>query len=207
MQRSRSPPFTYLSLPAEIRNQIYKLCLVSHKLIVVSLATATSNHAASSLSPKVHNEAGLCPAILSTCRQIYNEANDTLYSDNTFYWRYNGRRGLVEALLAQTSVTNRLQLRSLGVDAHTLSELTRACWNDGLSTALQGLTKLVVYDTIEQYGTTVNCMQDIDVCMKNIGRVCQKLDVVSREREMCGDVGNMLPHSKDIEFRAYEAAS
>ena len=107
----------------------------------------------------------------------------------------------------QTSKANRLPLRSLGVGADASSELTRVRWKPRSPNRSPVLTKLVVNEIIEHHGTTDNCIHDVDVCLKGIDRLCQKLDIVSRERERCEEVGEVLPQSKDIELRAHEVAS
>lgn len=69
---------TFLSLPAEIRNEIYHL-LLSSPLIPTMRKLLTSNQcSAYVLTLPLHT------TLLSTCKQIYTEASPILYSCNTF---------------------------------------------------------------------------------------------------------------------------
>lgn len=66
---SQDPPKpALLSLPAELRNRIYRLALVQDAEIRI----------APSHSPPPE------PALLSTCRQVRGEARNIYYQDNTF---------------------------------------------------------------------------------------------------------------------------
>ena len=63
--RAKSPRVDSLSLPPEIRNDIYKLCLVADRLVVVSyedfdgLDLDEDNHLVEDVVPRVVNECGL----------------------------------------------------------------------------------------------------------------------------------------------------
>ena len=71
------PPFPFLSLPSELRNNIYRLLLTSSSPEIASspniLLTRTSNALLN-----IH------PALLLTCRQINAEATSILYAENRF---------------------------------------------------------------------------------------------------------------------------
>ncbi|KAI4770040.1 hypothetical protein E4T44_14396, partial [Aureobasidium sp. EXF-8845] len=62
---------SFLNLPAEIRNQIYRLAFVSEE----KLDFAYPNNFSRSSS------------LLQTCRQVHEEGRTILYSENTFYFR------------------------------------------------------------------------------------------------------------------------
>jgi len=70
--------------PSEIRNEIYKCLLCSPILADASAITVQDHeHAPSTLRFPNYN---ISPAILRTCRQIYEEAIVILYEHNTFYF-------------------------------------------------------------------------------------------------------------------------
>ena len=78
----------FLDLPAELRTQIYELALVSREHIdLLSFA-----------SPRTYQRpfqtTKLSPAILQTCKQVYEEASDVLYGLNTFYLNIRTRPSL-----------------------------------------------------------------------------------------------------------------
>ncbi|KAF2231150.1 hypothetical protein EV356DRAFT_310207 [Viridothelium virens] len=66
-------PSRFLDLPAEIRNIIYRFCLIS---------------AAQPLLPCQSPE-GLQPQILRLNRKIHDEACSVLYGDNTYVWEWD----------------------------------------------------------------------------------------------------------------------
>lgn len=65
------------SIPRELRDDIFNLCLISQQKINVLNFTTTRSIPPQRLS--------LSPAILQTCRQFYHEAKEILYGLNTFY--------------------------------------------------------------------------------------------------------------------------
>ena len=74
-------PFPFLRLPAEIRNQIYRLCLCFPAGELARLRRLTTrNHLSAYLLPPL----GLVPGLLATCRQLRTEARPLLYQANTF---------------------------------------------------------------------------------------------------------------------------
>jgi hypothetical protein len=79
--QNTSPFFRF---PAELRNLIYKKLLCPNTISPKDLATSTHNldvRRFTKTSTKTH----LYPAILSTCRKIYEEAHRMLYTPHTFY--------------------------------------------------------------------------------------------------------------------------
>lgn len=62
------PLLSFTDLPGEIRNKIY-----NHLLIIPSLST-----------PRLLGDPPLYPQILSTCRQVHEEARQIMYGCNTF---------------------------------------------------------------------------------------------------------------------------
>ena len=78
MSSSSSSP-CFLGLPRELRDRIYEFALVSTSRLPVQVF---SNQPITS-TPKATPT--LSPALLSTCRQVYAEAIDVLYTLNTFY--------------------------------------------------------------------------------------------------------------------------
>ncbi|GAB7354187.1 hypothetical protein MBLNU459_g4739t1 [Dothideomycetes sp. NU459] len=74
-----SRPGPFLSLPPEIRNQIYML-LLSPPYITLLRKISTRSLCSDYVLPST----GLCPALLGTCKQIHAEALTILYGSNTF---------------------------------------------------------------------------------------------------------------------------
>lgn len=71
--------FRFLNLPAELRLQVYEILLLdpfSYIMLVSNLPPT-----------RPHRSKSLYPAILRTCREIYNQALPILYSGNTFLIR------------------------------------------------------------------------------------------------------------------------
>ncbi|KAG9947558.1 hypothetical protein KCU85_g5650, partial [Aureobasidium melanogenum] len=93
---------SFLDLPAEIRNQIYRLAFVSDE----NLDFAYPNNFSRSSS------------LLQTCRQIHEEGRSILYSENTFYFQ---RRKKEQAVRWSTDVYEigykdiRFFLKSIGL--------------------------------------------------------------------------------------------
>ena len=65
-----TPPFPFLSLPAKIREKIYRELLVSPEVVDIDFQ-----------KQKLH------PAIMRTCRSVFHEAHKILYDENTFLMR------------------------------------------------------------------------------------------------------------------------
>jgi hypothetical protein len=61
-------PLSFLDLPGEIRNQIYK-----NLLLILPLST-----------PRVLGDPPIYPQILAVCRKVHEEAIEILYGSNTF---------------------------------------------------------------------------------------------------------------------------
>lgn len=72
-------------LPPEIRNEIYKY-LLSNPLLADAIG---SNQITHGTPTAVWTPYYLSPALLRTCRQIYEEASVILYEFNTFYFICN----------------------------------------------------------------------------------------------------------------------
>jgi len=70
------PPSFVDTFPPEIRLKIYGLLLINDDLADISIVWDNKDGATAKYD--------LCPAILRTCRQIYTEAVEVLYSQNTF---------------------------------------------------------------------------------------------------------------------------
>jgi thermostable 8-oxoguanine DNA glycosylase len=93
---------SFLDLPAEIRNQVYRLAFVSEE----KLDFAYPNNFSRSSS------------LLQTCRQVHEEGRSILYSENTFYFQ---RRKKEQAVRWSTDVYEigykdiRFFLRSIGL--------------------------------------------------------------------------------------------
>ena len=68
--------FRFLDLPFEIRETIYEYCLVSNRMLPLAILSDNADRLC---------RTALAPAILSTCRQVYEEAVVKLYALNTFY--------------------------------------------------------------------------------------------------------------------------
>ena len=69
---------TFLTLPVEIRLQIYDLLLVSRNSV-------TGEKRSLPMFKDPGDEPRLHPAILQTCKQVHHEANSIVWSQNTFH--------------------------------------------------------------------------------------------------------------------------
>jgi hypothetical protein len=67
-------PFRLLDLPPELRNTIYDFVFAGHKLFIPALQPEDFRH--------------IAPALLVSCKQIYNEAILTYYHCTLFYVHY-----------------------------------------------------------------------------------------------------------------------
>ena len=76
---SNTRPLSFLDLPAELRNHIYRILLVS-RLIPALRKLCVRNHCSDYALPTLP----IHPALLATCRQIHEEATPLLYGENTF---------------------------------------------------------------------------------------------------------------------------
>lgn len=92
------------TFPPEIRNEIYKLLLCNPLLADASVDMDETFDEEGNLDeipivPPV--QYGLCPAVLRTCKQIYEEASVVLYEHNTFYfvcrgpWEWHDYHGIL----------------------------------------------------------------------------------------------------------------
>ncbi|USW59480.1 hypothetical protein Slin15195_G127990 [Septoria linicola] len=78
---------SFVDLPAELRNQIYQYCLVTHERL--EFRPVHRPGATSSSAPE--NVVILCepvfpvPQILQSCRHVRDEASAILYGENTFH--------------------------------------------------------------------------------------------------------------------------
>ncbi|CAE7022527.1 hypothetical protein CFE70_003161 [Pyrenophora teres f. teres 0-1] len=75
--RSDQPDSLFFRLPAELRNQVYEELLCAGTPSSKALATNPINAIAGKYSP-------IYPAILSTCKRIYEEAQDLPYTTHIF---------------------------------------------------------------------------------------------------------------------------
>jgi hypothetical protein len=81
---------SFLSLPGEIRNQIY-----AHLLVIPSLST-----------PRLLGDPPLYPQILTTCHKIHSEARQILYGANTFLAHPNLLTGLPRLRLYYSTISS-----------------------------------------------------------------------------------------------------
>ncbi|TVY51887.1 hypothetical protein LCER1_G006602 [Lachnellula cervina] len=84
------PPLTFLDLPGEIRNQIYR-----QLLLVPSLSI-----------PRLLGDPPIYPSILSTCHKIHSEALPILYGSNTFLAHPNLLTGLPRLRLYYSTISS-----------------------------------------------------------------------------------------------------
>lgn len=77
---------TLLSLPPEIRNQIYRRVLIYNSQVGHFLRPRTENAQSGALRSSSTRNA---PSILRICRQIYREASPILYSETTFTFSFS----------------------------------------------------------------------------------------------------------------------
>ncbi|SMR63800.1 unnamed protein product [Zymoseptoria tritici ST99CH_3D1] len=84
-QVSSPPPTGFLKLSAELRNEVYQLCLHSNEPIEVQCHFLAGGQPILNM---VEPAAGpLHPNLLATCKTIRNEATSILYGSNTFMFR------------------------------------------------------------------------------------------------------------------------
>jgi hypothetical protein len=81
---------TFLDLPGEIRNQIYRQLLIVPPLSV----------------PRLLGDPPIYPQVLSVCRQVYEEARQILYSCNTFLAHPNLLTGLPRLRLYYDTISS-----------------------------------------------------------------------------------------------------
>lgn len=74
---------SFLDLPAEVRNMIYRLLLVADQPLGSGATESEDIYDASGLEWAKFREYHLQPAILCTCRQVYQEARPLLIGENT----------------------------------------------------------------------------------------------------------------------------
>jgi hypothetical protein len=79
---STSTSIGFLSLPPEIRNEVYTLCLRNRKPIKVRYNKPPYGWAAT------HWSEAFSPNLLATCQAVYAEAAPVLYGSNTFSFGY-----------------------------------------------------------------------------------------------------------------------
>lgn len=86
---------TFLGLPAEVRNMIYRLLLVADR----PLGSENGNEFddCPELEWAEYGEYHLQPAILCTCRQVYQEAKPILFGENTIGIQIYGSEAPVES--------------------------------------------------------------------------------------------------------------
>lgn len=75
---------SFLTLPGEIRNMIYRLVFVRSKPFGDSKKRFSTTGDNSEPIWEQYGQFGLSPALLQTCRKVYNEASHILYSENRF---------------------------------------------------------------------------------------------------------------------------
>jgi hypothetical protein len=81
---------TFLDLPGEIRNQIYRQLLIVPPLSV----------------PRLLSEPPIYPQILSVCRKVHEESRQILYSCNTFLAHPNLLSGLPRLRLSCATISS-----------------------------------------------------------------------------------------------------
>ncbi|KAK0100946.1 hypothetical protein ONS95_013063 [Cadophora gregata] len=101
-------PSSFLKkLPLEVRRMVYGYLLVNPLLSQIEAIE-------SRFESRANHQYELCPAVLRTCRQVYQEASDVLYEKNTFIvscighefgFSGDGTRGLGSARLLECPLT------------------------------------------------------------------------------------------------------
>jgi len=99
-----SPFFT---LPREIRDRIYTLCLTSHNHRQVEW-------------PTQHRSDGLQPQLLCLCRIIHNETLPLLYAHNTFAFYHASDANMFVRAIASPTQSRHIANLTLNIKAHDL---------------------------------------------------------------------------------------
>ncbi|KAK3325702.1 hypothetical protein B0H66DRAFT_135319 [Apodospora peruviana] len=79
MANLQEQPSIFLSIPLELRLEVYK-----HLLVLQPVITAKNNNNNNKTTADKQQQSQLYPSILSTCKQIHTEALPILYSQNSF---------------------------------------------------------------------------------------------------------------------------
>lgn len=111
---------TLLTLPAEIRLQVYELLLVSWCNREDNPSSAVGNTCQKKVFPGIIRNGSMKPAILQTCKQLHHEAILILYSRNLFYISSPDE---MFAFIAQIGPTNVKCIKSLEVWVPCRSEI------------------------------------------------------------------------------------
>lgn len=130
-------PFAFLSLPTEIRLEIYDLLLIC-RFDRRTLSDIGGDTSQKELIPSCVQ--GLKPAILQTCKQVYEEAIPILYSRNVF--RFN-MPAVISSFLTKIGATNIKLLKFMHIFVRLDAEI---------------LPWLEILDTLSEKGTGLRCI-------------------------------------------------
>jgi hypothetical protein len=116
-----------LSLPVEIRLQIYNLLLVS-RVDAVRKPLVDTYQQKIILYPMVHRFSfRIDPSILRTCKQVYHEANPILYSQNIFQMKF---RDDMFRFIGRVGPVNLKLIRKLEIEVYWASTNALSSWLD-----------------------------------------------------------------------------
>ena len=146
-------PTTFMSLPLEIRNAIYRHCLANRSFIVVANVSCMNDNHKEIDQPKVIFNGGLYTTLLRTCRQIYRESRVILYAENLIY--FSGRSAfspnydltIVSRFFSATSTENLALIKHLALHHYSVSEFAQLLKGYSTKWPLQNVETVSVIKT------------------------------------------------------------
>ncbi|KAJ5647366.1 hypothetical protein N7490_003738 [Penicillium lividum] len=116
-----------MRLPPELRLKIYKYALttpntyINKPLIIIhdrQVFTSRPRYKALSICPTWQGEDGTARSLFSVNRKIHSEAEDTLYTTHTLFFRNSFDLARIGDFLDTLSMTARSQIRSVGFEVY-----------------------------------------------------------------------------------------
>ncbi|SMY29155.1 unnamed protein product [Zymoseptoria tritici ST99CH_1A5] len=140
-QVSTSQPTGFFKLSAELRNEVYKLCLHSDEPVdVLCHLSAGGQPMLTMVEPLAGS---FQPNLLATCKAVRNEATSILYGSNTFVFRRVTNIGRRIRYFGQLDSANGQLIRQVELENFPSCELSSVFQEFGW---LHGLRSLVVHE-------------------------------------------------------------
>ena len=192
---TRDEPLHLLTLPGEIRNQIYRLLWVSSEPLVAQFRLVKLSKKGRNLrfrSSEVTRRFPREPSLVLGCRQLQNEVLSLFYSENTFIFRPSNKEPLEDLLMTQPDMMAKWQPRS--VLANALGHLEVHFQVRGLQEGIQVVKYMFRKFADGSLGATSNT-SDLNCC------TCFEDDVLQSFRSIspCGFVReNLVVEAKTL---------